>query len=285
MNLRSRAITVDILGSVEKVAGDVVLLIFKYVALFVALASLPVAFTVLPLWMFLRNDYGGLSSVAYIGYWLIPFSCAFYMFMLAHWSSVHYWRKRYGSTKGWREEHGGIVGTTLKRFFFLFLGLAGSFPSEILYVWAAAHVVPDRPTWEWAFVYALLPAAGFAPVILLCLWRWFRNRELRRSLTPQPSTLPEQIAKTVGAGRIGEMDHKQIIGTAKRGLVEAALMGRALEDHLKDLAAGYRQAARQMAEEEEREKLEAEMKRKREANLLNSIDAQIARIVGETFNN
>lgn len=284
---------IDILGSAEKLVSDVLVLIVKYVAIVAALALMPLAFTAWPLWVFWRDptDYLWFTWVAATILWATPFSCAFYMFFLSHWHSIRRWQRE-GKDLGimgsnWHAAHGGIVCTTLKSFFFMFVGLVGSFLFEILYLRTSNYIgidlsLPDHGTeitLKYAFGYALLPTAAFAPVILLCLWRWFRNRELRRSLSPPSSTLSE-IARAVGGGRLGEMDPKQVIRIAQRGPVEAALVGQALEDHCRDLAAGYREAARQVAEER-REKLEAGMKSEREANLLRSIDAQIARIGGE----
>lgn len=288
---------IDILGSGEKLISDLLVLIAKYVAIIAALAFMPLAFTAWPLWVFGRDstDYLWFTWVAAIILWATPFSCAFYVFFLAHWHSIRRWQRE-GKDLGimgsnWRAAHGGIVCTTLKSFFFTFVGLVGSFLFEILYLRTSNYVgidlyLPDNGTEigsKQALGYALLPIAGFAPVILLCLWRWFRNRELRCPLTPSPSTLSE-IAKAVGGGRLGEMNPEQVIRIAQRGPAEAALVGQALEDHCRDLAAGYREAARQVAEEK-REKLEAGVRREREANLLSSIDAQIARIGGETANN
>ena len=62
-------------------------------------------------------------------------------------------------------------------------------------------------------------------------------------------------------------------------------MGQALEDHFRERAAGYRQAAQMMCEEEERREADAKMKRERELELLRRIDAQIALMGDETANN
>jgi len=282
---------IDILGSAEKLISDVLVLIVKYVAIIAALALMPAVFTVWPLWVYLRNpmDYLWFTWVAAIIYWATPFSCAFYMFFLAHWHSIHYWRKMYGDTEGWRKAHGGIVGTTLKCFFFMFVGLVGSFFFEILYLRTSNYIgidlyLPDywrtELTFRYALGYALLPLAAFAPVILLCLWRWLWSRKIR-SLTAQPSlTIPEQIAKTIGEGNL-----RQTLEIAKRGPEAAALVGQALEDHFRERAAGCGQAAQSMREEAEREEADAKMKRERELELLRRIDAQIALMGDETANN
>jgi len=249
---------IDILGSAERFVGDVAVLILKYVALFAAVTIMPAVFTVWPLWVYWHEpNYGSFTFVAAAIYWATPFSCAFYMFVLAHWHSIRYWQKMSGDTEGWREAHGGIVGTTLKCFFFLFVGLVGSFFFEIQYLRASDYIgfdlyLPDysatKLTFTYALGYALLPVAGFSPVILLCLWRWLRYRKIR-SLTAQPSsTIPEQIAKTIGEGNL-----RQTLELAKRGPEAAALVGQALEDHFRLRAAGYREAAQMMRQEEERE--------------------------------
>ena len=101
---------------------------------------MPAVFTVWPLWVYWHDQsYGYFIFVATMIEWATPFSCAFYMFFLGHWTSIRYWQKMYGDTEDLREAHGGTVWT-LECFFFLFAGLVGSFFFEILYLRASTYI-------------------------------------------------------------------------------------------------------------------------------------------------
>ena len=131
---------IDILGSAERFVGDVAVQILKYLALLAALALMPAVFTVWPLWVYWHDQsYGYFIFVATMIEWATPFSCAFYMFFLGHWTSIRYWQKMYGDTEDLREAHGDTVWT-LECFFFLFAGLVGSFFFEILYLRASTYI-------------------------------------------------------------------------------------------------------------------------------------------------
>jgi hypothetical protein len=85
------------------------------------------------------------------------------------------------------------------------------------------------------------------------------------------------VAKAVEEG-----DTQQIIKIAKRGPTAAALLGQALEDHYKEKAEMYRQAAQSLSEtNREKERKEAN---ERELELLNRIDGQITRMNDEQRN-
>lgn len=238
---------IDILGSAEKLIWDMLVLIVKYLATVAALVLIPAVFTVWPLRVFWRDsaDYLWFTWVAAIIYWATPFSCAFYMLILCHWHSIRQWQRE-GKDLGimgsnWRAAHGGIVCTTLKSFFFMFVGLVGSFFFEILYIRTSKYIgidlyLPDHGTeitLKYALGYALLPTAAFTPVILLLLSRYI----CRDKYTTETKTERDGVS-----GR-------------------------------------YRQEKTHTVHREERRETDA--KTGRELELLRLIDAQIARIAGE----
>jgi len=121
--------------------------------------------------------------------------------------------------------------------------------------------------------WSLMPLAAFSPVIVVLVGGWIRRILRRGGNGETPLTIPEQIAKTIGEGNL-----RQTLEIANRGPEAAALVGQALEDHFRERAAGYRQAAQMMREEEEREEADAKIKRELETDLLDRLDTQITRM-------
>jgi len=275
-----------IIQEIEEVIGWVIKQVLLLAGVLLAVAIAPVILAVLPQVLIARNPQGNFSGLAQLFFWVTPLSVAFWMAVLCHFHSIRLWLREGKDSSEWRDAHGGFWHTNLKSTGFMVLGFFGSVACEILFVYMFRRLpygLFDGAA-RFRLWFALFPFAAFAPVILLFLWRWLRNRKIR-SLTAQSFlAIPEQIAKAVGV-RVGGMDHKQIIRIAKRGPAEAALVGQALEDHFREMAAGYRQAAQMMREEEERREADAKMKRERELELLRRIDAQIALMGDETANN
>jgi hypothetical protein len=217
------------------------------------------------------DPHGDFSVLVTLFFLATPFAVAITMAAVSVLYRNAPWRQGADAVRQWREDNGGFWGTNLKSTGFMFLGLFGSFACEVVLRIAFSSVASglSGSTARYALWFALFPFAAYAPVILLL----FKRRN-------DSDQIGKAIAKTIGVGNL-----RQTLEIAKRGPEAAALVGQALEDHFRERAAGYRQAAQMMREEEEREEADAKMKRELEAELLRRIDAQIARTGDETANN
>ena len=129
---------------------------------------------VIPLWCIVANPQDNFSGLAQLYLWLGPLSAAFWMLVSCHWPTVHRARLE-GRLDTWRESEGGIVCTVLKAFVYMFAGLFGSFFFEITFV-VVFSFRPGNPYRDMLW-FTILPFATFAPVLLLWLRRWMRDRK------------------------------------------------------------------------------------------------------------
>jgi hypothetical protein len=129
---------------------------------------------VIPFFCIAANPQDNFSGLAQLYFWVGPLSCAFWMLVSCHWPTVRR-AQREGRLATWRESEGGIVCTVLKAFVYMVLGLFGSFFFEITFV-VVFRFRPGNPYRDMLW-FAILPFATFAPVLLLWLRRWMRDRK------------------------------------------------------------------------------------------------------------
>jgi len=129
---------------------------------------------VVPFFCIVANPQDDFSGVAQLYFWLGPLSCAFWMLLSCHWPTVRR-AQREGRLETWRESEGGMLHTVTKATVYMFAGLFGSFVFEITFL-VVFSFRPGNPYREMVW-FALLPFATFAPVILLWLRRWMRDRK------------------------------------------------------------------------------------------------------------
>jgi hypothetical protein len=129
---------------------------------------------VIPFWCIVANPQDNFSGLAQLYFWVGPLSCAFWMLLSCHWPTVRR-AQREGRLETWREREGGIVCTVLKAFVYMVLGLFGSLFFEIMFL-VVFNFRPGNPYRDMLW-FAILPFTTFAPVLLLWLRRWMRNRK------------------------------------------------------------------------------------------------------------
>jgi len=251
-------------------------------ALLAGAAAAPLILAALPQLLLFLNPTGDFGWLAAAFSMLSPLAAAVWMTVLCHWHSIRCWQKTGQDLSWWREAHGGYGYTIGKSTLFMLLGFFGSFGCEFAFSTFFPFPRDINRVGAEHIWFALFPFAAFAPVILLLLKR--RNFSERPDYAPAGENysslsvndygeflaearfgyqndpnfsfaswvakrralpLPEQVTKAVG-----EMDGQQIIKIAKQGPEAAELVGQALEDHFKARAAAYREAARQMQDEE-----------------------------------
>ena len=137
---------------------------------------------VIPFFCIATNPQDNFSGLAQLYFWLGPLSAAFWMLVSCHWQTVRR-AQREGRLETWRDSEGGIVCTVLKAFVYMVLGLFGSFVFEMLFL-CVFRFRPGNPCRDMLW-FAILPFATFAPVLLLWLRRWMRDR--KRGGLHQPS--------------------------------------------------------------------------------------------------
>jgi hypothetical protein len=133
-------------------------------------------FYLIPFFCIAANPHDNFSGLAQLYFWLGPLSAAFYMCVSCHWSSVRQWHRE-GRLNTWRRDHGGLVCTAAKSTLYMFGGLFASYIFEVMFVLAFSRVPFSSREAREVVGFALLPFATFAPVILLWLYRWHRNRK------------------------------------------------------------------------------------------------------------
>lgn len=86
-------VTIDILGSVEKLAWGVVAQVLQFVGFVIVAALVPAILIALPLYLIWQNPSQDLTWLAQIFFWTAPLSCAFWMLVPCHWQSVRQWQR------------------------------------------------------------------------------------------------------------------------------------------------------------------------------------------------
>jgi hypothetical protein len=129
---------------------------------------------VIPFCCIVANPQDNFSGLRQLYFWLGPLSAAFWMLVSCHWQTVRR-AQREGRLATWRECEGGISHTVIKATLYMFAGLFGSFFFEIMFL-VVFRFRPGYPYGETLW-FTILPFATFAPVILLWLSRWMRDRK------------------------------------------------------------------------------------------------------------
>jgi hypothetical protein len=96
---------------------------------------------------------GGAEAV----FWLGPWSCCFWCLIYMTLSAVP-WREGGAAVRQWREEHGGLLHTSIVGCFWMFSSLFFSYVAEFALLFLTRNF-----TW--------LPAATFAPLGICWVWR------------------------------------------------------------------------------------------------------------------
>jgi hypothetical protein len=150
---------------------------------------------VIPFFCIVANPQDDFSGLAQLYFWVGPLSCAFWMLISCHWPTVRR-AQREGRLATWRESEGGIVCTVSKAFVYMVLGLLGSFVFEITFL-VVFSFRPGNPYRDMLW-FAILPFANYAPVLLLWLRRWQRNRKERDLIarTKNDRELRDQLRAT-----------------------------------------------------------------------------------------
>jgi len=103
-------------------------------------------------------------------FWFAPLSAAFWTSVYSQWSSARAWQ-RISRLHEWRRDHSGLLVTVTKAIVWMFLGLFGSFLSEIAFLITSRrlpYAMFERTAW---LRLALFPLACYFPLLATCAWR------------------------------------------------------------------------------------------------------------------
>lgn len=196
--MNTQPLTLDIFGTIEKLALDVAKVIVAQALIFAVLISAPVLVELLPLTLIYKNPNGNFAWLEQTIFYVAPWSCAVYMVIICHLHSVRFWQKA-GRVNEWREAHPHKL---LKSFGFLALGLVGSYAAELVYIFVMQSA-PDVTAW-----FIFFPVASFAPVWITLIKRINYTENL---------TEPEEVVEDFSNDRdIQALAARQAAGRASR---------------------------------------------------------------------
>jgi hypothetical protein len=187
MKLQSgESVTVDILGSFEKLVWGVIVQVLWLLGFVAFVAVAPALYFFFGLFC----ARSGSADLPMIYVFTSPLPVAVWALFLCHWHSVRQWQRE-GRDLGvmgsnWREAHGGYAGTMSKSFVFM---LAGGFFSWVAQMSAVAlhwyitgrgvffmPIYPTDPTpTDLTIFWSLMPLVAFSPVVVLLISRWIRR--------------------------------------------------------------------------------------------------------------
>jgi hypothetical protein len=192
MKLQSgELVTVDILGSVEKLVWDVIAQVLWLLAFVAFVAAAPV------LYFFFGHfcARSGDTTFPMIYVFTSPLPAAVWTLFICRWRKIRQWQ-RAGKDLGvmgskWREAEGGWTVSILKSFGIMFLAGFSSFAAQMLTVFWYVHLmgravffmpiylIDPTPT-DLTIFWSLMPLVAFSPVIVVLVSGWIRRRDYSR---------------------------------------------------------------------------------------------------------
>ena len=192
MKLQSgELVTVDILGSVEKLVWDVIAQVLWLLAFVAFVAAAPVLY-------FFFGYFcarSGSSDFPMIYVFTSPLPVAVWMLFICRWRKIRQWQ-RAGKDLGvmgsnWREAEGGWTVSILKSFGIMFLAGLSSFAAQMLTVFWYVHLMgravfftplymTDQTPHELTIFWSLMPLVAFSPVIVVLVSGWVWRRDYSR---------------------------------------------------------------------------------------------------------
>jgi len=189
MKLQSgESVTIDILGSAEKLVWDVIAQVLWLLAFVAFVAAAPV------LYFFFGHfcARSGDTTFPMIYVFTSPLPVAVWTLFICRWRKIRQWR-RAGKDLGvmgsnWREAEGGWVVSILKSFGIMFLAGFSSFAAQMLTVFWYVHLMgravfftplymTDPTPHELTIFWSLMPLVAFSPVIVVLVGGWIRRRD------------------------------------------------------------------------------------------------------------
>jgi len=187
MKLQSgESVTVDILGSAEKLVWDVIAQALWLLAFVAFVAAAPV------LYFFFGHfcARSGDATFPMIYVFTSPLPVAVWTLFICRWRKIRQWRwagKDLGVMgSNWREAEGGWTVSILKSFGIMFLAGFSSFAAQMLtvfwYVQLMGRAVFFTPLYmtdptphELTIFWSLMPLVAFSPVIVVLVSGWIRR--------------------------------------------------------------------------------------------------------------
>ncbi len=142
------------------------------IALILFFASAPLLYVTVPFWVILTHK--SVADMATIYMLTGPFACGFWMTVICHWQTVRLAQAQ-GRVTNWRDSEGGMFCTVGKSIAFMVMGWFGSALAEFVFCGAAGNLL--HSTMGRLEFFAMAPLAVFAPIWLVLLRRWMRDRK------------------------------------------------------------------------------------------------------------
>ena len=94
-------------------------------------------------------------------FWLGPWSCCFWVLIYSQLSAAP-WRQGAAAVREWREQHGGLLATSMWATAWMFGALLFSYAAEFLLLFLGRGA---------AFSRMWLPVATYSPLVFVWVWR------------------------------------------------------------------------------------------------------------------
>jgi len=189
MKLQSgESVTIDILGSAEKLVWDIIAQVLWLLAFVAFVAAAPVLY-------FFFGYFcarSGSSDFPMIYVFTSPLPVAVWTLFICRWRKIRQWQ-RAGKDLGvmgsnWREAEGGWVVSILKSFGIIFLAGFSSFAGQMLTVFCYVHLMgravffaplymTDPTPHDLTVFWSVMLLVAFSPVIVVFVSRWIRRRD------------------------------------------------------------------------------------------------------------
>ena len=187
MRLQSRAVAVDVLGSIQQLVLDVVKFALQIAGLLAFAAAAPILYFFFGLFCARSGD----STFPMIYVCTSPLAVSIWVLVLSRFLSVRRWRQS-GKDLGamgsnWREAEGGLGVSILKSFLYMFLGGISSFAAQMAAVGMWAHFtgravffaplyMTDPTPHDLTVFWSFMPLVAFSPVIVVLVHHWVRRQ-------------------------------------------------------------------------------------------------------------
>jgi len=178
-----QAVTIDILGSAEKLVRDVILQVLWVLAFIAFVVAAPALY----FFFGLLCARSGSAALPMVYVFTSPLPVAVWTLFICRWRKIRRWQ-RAGKELGvmgsnWREAEGGWVVSILKSFGIMFLAGFSSFVAQMgaVGVWVhvmgrAAYFAPiymtDKTPYDITAFWSLMPFVAFSPVIVVLISGW-----------------------------------------------------------------------------------------------------------------
>jgi hypothetical protein len=188
MNETTNLTRIDVLGSVEKLVGDILKFGLQLIGFLAFVASAPI------LYFYFGRFCARSGDAAFPMIYVLtsPLPVAVWTMFLCRWRKIRQWQ-RAGKDLGvmgsnWREAEGGWIVSILKSFGIMFLAGFSSFVAQMLTIFGYVHLtsravffsplyMTDPTPTDLNVFWSLMPFVAFSPFIVVLIGGWVRREK------------------------------------------------------------------------------------------------------------